>query len=84
MSGTSDPRVLTAAEAARLLGVPRRRVLELADSVGFPPAERSSTDGRPVHIVVDEHGIPVLDEHGREQLGPVEVPDGGTVVARHE
>lgn len=72
MSGTSDPQVLTAAEAARLLGVPRGRVLELA------------ADGRPVHVVVDEHGAPVPDEHGRKQLGPVEVPEGGTVVARYE
>jgi hypothetical protein len=51
------------------------------DRDGYPVL---TTGGRPVHIVVDEHGIPVLDEHGREQLGPVEVPDGGTVVARHE
>lgn len=51
------------------------------DRDGYPVL---TTDGRPVHIVVDEHGVPVPDEHGREQLGPVEVPEGGTVVARYE
>jgi hypothetical protein len=35
-----------------------------------------TTDGRPVHLVVDEHGLPVLDECGRRMLGPVEVPPG--------
>src|SRR6266545_7284515 len=32
-------QLVTAAQAARLLGVNRRRVLELADTEGFPPAE---------------------------------------------
>jgi hypothetical protein len=49
------------------------------DRDGYPVL---TTDGRPVHVVVDEHGMPVLDEQGRERLGPVEVPEGGTVVAR--
>lgn len=51
------------------------------DRDGYPVL---TLDGRPVHIVVDEHGMPVLDEHGRQMLGPVEVPEGGTVVARYE
>jgi hypothetical protein len=51
------------------------------DRDGYPVL---TTDGRPVHVMVDEHGMPVLDEHGHRMLGPVEVPEGGTVVARHE
>jgi hypothetical protein len=51
----------------------------LLDRDGYPVL---TTDGRPVHVVVDEHGMPVLDEQGHEMLGPVEVPEGGTVIAR--
>jgi hypothetical protein len=51
------------------------------DRDGYPVL---TTDGQPVHVVVDEHGMPVLDEHGRQLLGPVEVPPGGQVIARHE
>jgi predicted DNA-binding transcriptional regulator AlpA len=50
------------------------------DRDGYPVF---TTDGRPVHIVVDEDGVPVLDPEGRYVLGPVEVPPGGTVTARH-
>jgi hypothetical protein len=62
---------------------PRAGVLRqyFFDRDGYPVL---TTDGRLVHIVVDEHGMPVRDDHGREMLGPVEVPEGGTVVARHE
>jgi len=38
-------QLVTAAEAARLLGVTRQRVLELAEADGFPAAER--TPARP-------------------------------------
>jgi predicted DNA-binding transcriptional regulator AlpA len=41
-----------------------------------------TTDGQPVHIVVDEDTMPVLDEHGHEMLGPVEIPEGATIAAR--
>jgi hypothetical protein len=47
------------------------------DRDGYPVL---TTDGRPVHIVVDEDTVPVLDEHGHEMLGPVEIPDGATLV----
>jgi predicted DNA-binding transcriptional regulator AlpA len=47
MTSTTDPQLVTAAEAARLLGVTRRRVLELAAaSADFPPAEHTATGGR--------------------------------------
>jgi hypothetical protein len=51
------------------------------DRDGYPVL---TTDGQPVHFVVDEHGMPVLDEHGHRMLGLVEVPEGGTVIARYE
>jgi hypothetical protein len=35
-----------------------------------------TTDGHPVHIVIDEDTVPVLDEHGHEMLGAVEIPEG--------
>jgi hypothetical protein len=50
------------------------------DRDGYPVL---TTDGQPVHVVVDEYGMPVLDEQGRRMLGPVEVPPGGEVMARH-
>jgi hypothetical protein len=37
MTATVGPELVTAAEAARLLGVTRQRVLELADAADFPP-----------------------------------------------
>jgi hypothetical protein len=61
------------------VGMLRRQYL--IDRDGYPVR---TTDGRPVHVVVDEHGVPVLDEHGRQMLGPVEVPEGGTVIDRYE
>jgi len=42
----TDPQLVTAAEAARLLGVTRQRFLELAASADFPPAEPTPTGGR--------------------------------------
>ena len=47
------------------------------DRDGYPVL---TTDGHPVHIVVDEDTVPVLDEHGHEMLGPVEVPEGAEVI----
>jgi predicted DNA-binding transcriptional regulator AlpA len=47
MTSRTDPQLVAAAEAARLLGVSRRRVLKLAASTAdFPPAEHTSTGGR--------------------------------------
>jgi Clp amino terminal domain, pathogenicity island component len=46
MISTTDPQLVTAAEAARLLGVNRRRVLELATSApDFPSAQPTTTGG---------------------------------------
>jgi len=42
-----------------------------------------TTDGRPVHLLVDEHGDEVADAEGRG-IGPVEIPPGCRVKARHE
>jgi hypothetical protein len=39
-----------------------------------------TTDGRPVHIVVDDDTGPVLDEHGHEMIGPVEIPQGAKMI----
>ena len=58
--------------------IPRQYFL---DRDGYPVF---TTDGRPVHFVVDEQGVPVLDPQGRYMLGPVEVPPGATVTARHK
>jgi predicted DNA-binding transcriptional regulator AlpA len=47
MTSRTDPQLVATAEAARLLGVSRRRVLELAASAAdLPPAEHTSTGGR--------------------------------------
>ena len=35
-----------------------------------------TTDGRPVHLLLDDRGEPVRDEHGKGIIGPVEVPPG--------
>jgi predicted DNA-binding transcriptional regulator AlpA len=48
------------------------------DRDGYPVL---TTDGRPVHIVVDEDTVPVLDEHGHERIGPVEIPQGARLIA---
>jgi len=47
MTSTADQPLATAADVARILGVTRSRVLELAASIpDFPPAERAATGGR--------------------------------------
>jgi hypothetical protein len=43
------------------------------DRDGYPVL---TTDGQPVHIVVDDDTVPVLDEHGHEMLGVVDIPEG--------
>ena len=51
------------------------------DRDGYPVL---TTDGRPVHIVVDEDTVPVLDEHGHEMVGPVEIPAGARMITGPE
>jgi predicted DNA-binding transcriptional regulator AlpA len=60
------------------VGMVRRQYFR--DRDGYPVL---TIDGQPVHIAVDERGMPVLDERGRQLLGPVEVPPGAQVTARH-
>jgi len=38
-----------------------------------------TADGRPIHVVVDDHGLPLLDDQGHPMFGPVEVPPGAEV-----
>jgi hypothetical protein len=47
------------------------------DRDGYPVL---TTDGRPVHVVVDEDTVPVLDEHGHQMIGPVEIPQGARMI----
>jgi hypothetical protein len=49
----------------------------LIDRDGYPVL---TTDGRPVHVVVDEDTVPVLDEHGHERIGPVEIPEDARMI----
>lgn len=42
-----------------------------------------TADGRPVHMLVNEHGDEVRDPQGRS-IGPVEIPPGCRVKSRHE
>ncbi len=50
------------------------------DRDGYPVL---TTDGRPVHLLLDEQGEPVRDEHGKGVVGPVEIPPGCEVAAVH-
>jgi predicted DNA-binding transcriptional regulator AlpA len=43
-----------------------------------------TADGRPVHLLVDEHGQQVLDGEGRPRIGAVEIPPGCQVRAHHQ
>ena len=42
-----------------------------------------TADGRPVHLLVNEHGDEVRDAEGRS-IGPVEIPPGCQVRAHHK
>ena len=42
-----------------------------------------TADGRPVHLLVNQHGDEGRDAEGRS-IGPVEIPSGCRVKARHE
>jgi hypothetical protein len=35
-----------------------------------------TSDGRPVHFLVDEWGNDLLDDGGHPRIGPVEIPPG--------
>jgi hypothetical protein len=68
MTSTTDPRLVTAAETARLLGVTRQRILELAAAAtGFPAAEPTATGGR-------------MGPRGAVQAWAATHPDPGPVV----
>jgi hypothetical protein len=43
------------------------------DRDGYPVL---TTEGRPIHSLVNEAGEPVRDEHGKPMIGPVEIPPG--------
>jgi predicted DNA-binding transcriptional regulator AlpA len=78
MTSTSDPQLVTAAEAARLLGVTRQRVLELAASAAdFPPAEPTSTGGRVWPRMAVQAWAASHPEQGPVFTGPDLPPDGG-------
>jgi hypothetical protein len=59
------------------VGMARRQYL--LDRDGYPVL---TIQGQPVHFLVAEHGMPMLDEQGHRILGAVEVPPGGEVTAR--
>ena len=73
----TDPRPVTAAEAARLLGVTRRRVLELAAAADFPPAEPTATGGRVWSRVAVQAWAASHPDPGPVFTGPDLPPDGG-------
>ena len=70
MTGTSDAQLVTAAEAARILGVTRGRVVELASAVGFPAA--AAGRGRPSRMRAAAH-----PDRGPRHPG-LELPPAGT------
>ena len=77
MTFTNDPQVATAAEAARILGVTRGRVLELAASAAdFPPAESTATDGRVWLRPAIEAWAAAHPDRGPRHAG-LEVPPAG-------
>jgi hypothetical protein len=77
MTSTVDPRFVTAAEAARLLGVARQRVLELADTADFPAAERTPTGGRVWPRLPLQAWAATHPEPGPVFTGPDVPPDDG-------
>jgi predicted DNA-binding transcriptional regulator AlpA len=77
MTSTSDPQLVTAAEAARLLGITRQRVLELAASTDFPPAEHTATGGRVWSRVAVQAWGATHPDPGPVFTGPDLPPDGG-------
>jgi hypothetical protein len=59
MTSTSDSHPVTAAEAARILGVTRARVVELAGAeAGFPAAEPTATGGCRWPLPAEEPPLP--------------------------
>lgn len=77
MTFPSDPQVATAAEAARILGVTRGRVVELASSAAdFPPAESTGTGGRVWPRVAIEAWAAVHPDRGPRYGGLKVLPVG--------
>ena len=77
MTETSDAHLVTAAEAARILGVTRGRVVELAASaVGFPAAEATATGGRRWPRAAVEAWAAAPPDRGPVEPG-LEVPPAG-------
>jgi hypothetical protein len=75
----ADPQAATAAEAARILGVSRGRVLELAASAtDFPPAQSTATGGRVWPRAVMEAWAAAHPDRGPRHTG-LEVPTEGVV-----
>ena len=77
MTSLTDPQLVTAAEAARLVGVTRQRVLELAASADFPPAEPTPTAGRVWPRVAVQAWAATHPDQGPIFTGPDLPPDGG-------
>jgi hypothetical protein len=77
MTETSDAHLVAAAEAARILGVTRGRVVALAASaVGFPAAEATVTGGRRWPRVAVEAWAAAHPDRGPLEPG-LEVPPAG-------
>jgi predicted DNA-binding transcriptional regulator AlpA len=70
MTSTSDSQLVTAAEAARILGVTRGRVVELATSTAdFPAAETTATGGRRWHRAAIEAWTAANPDRGPRHPG---------------
>jgi Clp amino terminal domain, pathogenicity island component len=70
MTSTSDSQLATAAEAARILGVTRGRVVELATSTAdFPAAETTATGGRRWHRAAIEAWTAANPDRGPRHPG---------------
>jgi predicted DNA-binding transcriptional regulator AlpA len=77
MTTTSDAQLVTAAEVARILGVTRGRVVELAGSeAGFPAAEATTTGGRRWPRAAVEAWAATHPDRGPRHPG-LEVPPAG-------
>jgi predicted DNA-binding transcriptional regulator AlpA len=77
MARTTDQQFATAAEAARILGISRGRVLELAAAApDFPPAESTATGGRVWRRAAIEAWAVAHPDRGSRYAG-LEVPAVG-------
>jgi hypothetical protein len=77
MTSTSDAQLVPAAEAARILGVTRPRVIELAASTpDFPSAEPANGDGRRWRRSAVEAWAAAHPDRGPLDPGPTILPIG--------